>query len=232
MSDACGAIQRSRPRRQAPTTGPARRFAAGRLADPDVHLGLGLLGIALSGLPVHDHSIGPREERIFRAVNTLPDRLMGPAWIVMQAGNFGAVPVAAALAWVSGRRPLAGRLAVAGTATWASAKVVKRVYRRPRPGSLLIGTRHRGAEATGLGYVSGHAGVAVALGVTAFPDLGPAGRAGVLAGIPVVALGRMYVGAHLPLDILGGAALGLAMAGLTGRLTGRCHRVDDELPGS
>jgi undecaprenyl-diphosphatase len=192
-----------------------RQIAADLLGDPDVQLGLGLVGMALSGLPVHDHSIGPREERAFRAVNSLPDALMAPAWLGMQAGNFGAVPVTAAIALASGRRDLAARLALAGTATWAAAKAVKKVYRRPRPSSLLAGTRRRGAEATGLGYVSGHAGVAVALGVTAFPELGPKGRAGVLVGVPVVALGRMYVGAHLPLDILGGAALGLAMAGLT-----------------
>ena len=41
------------------------------------------------------------------------------------------------------------------------------------------------------------------------------GRVLVLAALPAVALMRVYVGAHLPLDIVGGAALGLAVeAGL------------------
>ena len=49
------------------------------------------------------------------------------------------------------------------------------------------------------------------LGATALPRLGPGGRALTLAAVPVVGLTRIYVGAHLPLDVAGGAALGLAI---------------------
>src|SRR5437773_1889976 len=83
--------------------------------------------------------------------------------------------------------------------------------RRLRPAILLAGTRRRGREAAGLGYLSGHAGVAVALGAAAFPRLGPGGRALTLGAVPVVGVSRIYVGAHLPLDVAGGAALGLVL---------------------
>jgi undecaprenyl-diphosphatase len=83
--------------------------------------------------------------------------------------------------------------------------------RRPRPAALLPGTRGRGRDAAGLGYLSGHAGVAVALGAAALPHLRPAARILTLTAIPTVGLTRVYVGAHLPLDIAGGAALGLAI---------------------
>ena len=147
----------------------------------------------------------------FRVVNDLPDSLYPPAWVIMQLGALGAAPAAAGAAWLAGDRKLAGRLLVGGTGTWALSKVVKRMVRRPRPAILLPGTRCRGREATGLGYLSGHAGVAVALGAAVLPRLGPAGRVLTLSAIPAVGLTRVYVGAHLPLDIAGGAALGLAI---------------------
>ena len=89
--------------------------------------------------------------------------------------------------------------------------MVKQIVRRPRPAALLAGTRGRGRDAAGLGYLSGHAGVAVALGAAALPHLSRAGCALALTAIPVVGLTRIYVGAHLPLDIAGGAALGVAV---------------------
>jgi hypothetical protein len=62
--------------------------------------------------------------------------------------------------------------------------------------------------------VSGHSAVAVALATVASPFLGRRARriAWVLAGCVCVA--RIYVGAHLPFDVLGGAALGWAAGAL------------------
>jgi undecaprenyl-diphosphatase len=180
------------------------------LADPRDRLGLGIAGLLATAGAVHRDRVGAAEARAFRAVNGLPDALYPSAWVVMQLGAFGAVPAAAAAAWRAGDGELAGRLLLGGTGAWALAKLVKQVVRRPRPADLLAGIRGRGRDASGLGYLSGHAAVAVALGAAALPRLGPAGRALALTAIPLVGLTRLYVGAHLPLDIAGGAALGLA----------------------
>ncbi len=100
------------------------------------------------------------------------------------------------------------RLLAAGTATWALAKGVKQVIRRGRPASVQPAVHVRGQAQSGDGFVSGHAAVSVALAAGAIrsvPVLDP-----VLAVLAAcVGLSRMYVGAHLPLDVLGGAALGL-----------------------
>ena len=197
------------------------RALADALADPRVQLGVGLAAlVATAGVVRHDR-VGPREARAFRAVNGLPDAWYLPAWAVMQLGAFGAIPAAAVTAWLAGDGELAGRLLAGGTGTWALSKVVKRIVRRPRPVSLLPGIRRRGRDAAGLGYLSGHAGVAVALGAAALPRLGPGGRALTLSAIPLVGLTRVYVGAHLPLDIAGGAALGLAVNAAAATRTSR-----------
>ena len=181
------------------------------LADPWIRLGAGTAALLVTAAAVRRDHVGPGEDLVFRAVNGLPDSLYPPAWVVMQLGTLGAAPAAAGEAWLAADGELAGRLLVSGAATWALSKLVKQMVRRPRPASLLPGTRCRGREAAGLGYLSGHAGVAVALGAAALPRLGPAGRALALSVIPVVGLTRVYVGAHLPLDVVGGAALGLAV---------------------
>ena len=189
------------------------------LADPRVRLGVGFATLLATAGAVHRDRVGACEVGVFRAVNGLPDALYPPAWAVMQMGAFGAVPASAAAAWRAGDGELAARLLLGGTGAWAVAKLVKQVVRRPRPVALLPGIRGRGREAAGLGYLSGHAAVAVALGAAALPRLGPTGRAVTLTAMPLVGLTRLYVGAHLPLDIAGGAALGLAADAAAGLIT-------------
>lgn len=191
------------------------------LADSRVQLGVGLAALLATAGAVHHDRVGPREARAFRVVNGLPDWVYPPVWGVMQLGAFGAIPAAAATAWLAGDGELAGRLLVGGAGTWALAKAVKQVVRRPRPVILLPDIHRRGSDASGLGYLSGHAGVAVALGAAALPRLGQVGRALTLSAIPLVGLTRVYVGAHLPLDIAGGAALGLVVNAVAGTAVGR-----------
>lgn len=172
---------------------------------------LGLAGVAATASVVQRDRVGERELQVFRAVNDLPDELFPPVWVVMQGGALGAAPAAALVARATGRPQLATDLLAAGSLAWLLSKVVKRFVQRPRPVVLVPGTRCRGQDATGLGYVSGHAAVAVALASAALPRLGPCGRAAVVTAVPAVGLARMYVGAHLPMDVVGGAALGLAV---------------------
>jgi membrane-associated phospholipid phosphatase len=198
-----------------------RRPLAAALADPRVRLGAGTAVILVTAWAARHDPISPAEATAFRAVNGLPDSIHLPAWAIMQLGTLGAAPVAAGLVWLAGERRLAGQLLAAGTGTWALAKLVKQVVRRPRPGALLPGIHYRGRPAAGLGYLSGHAGVAAALGAAAFPRLGPRGRALILIAVPAVGLTRIYTGAHLPLDIAGGMAFGLAVEAAVTFVSGR-----------
>lgn len=179
---------------------------------------VGLVGVGVSALPVRRNRIGRREERCFVAVNRLPDLLHRPAWVVMQLGALGAAPVTAAVAVVAGRRRLAVRLATNGLSAWVLAKLVKQVIRRGRPSTVMTEVRHRGPESTGLGYLSGHAAVSTALVLAAMPHLDRRIRWLAVAAAPIVGLSRIFVGAHLPLDVVGGASLGMLVDGASRRL--------------
>jgi glycosyltransferase 2 family protein len=180
-------------------------------SDPWTRLWVGVTALGLSILMVERDGVGPTERRLFGAVNRLPDGLQVPAWAVMQAGALGAAPVAAAIAHRCGRDRLARRLVVGATATWCLSKVVKRFVRRPRPAALIVDAQRRGRDQSGLGFVSGHAAVAAGMCAAAVGELGPVGRSAATATAVSVALARMYIGAHLPLDLVGGAALGIAV---------------------
>lgn len=180
---------------------------------------IGAAGLLVSAMPVRRSRVSPLETRVFRVVNRLPDAAYPAVWPVMQFGALAAAPAAAGVALLAGRRTLGVQLAVAGGGAWTAAKVVKRLRVRGRPAHLLSDVNVRGAEATGGGFVSGHAAVAAALAATAAPFVGRRlGRALRLL-VPVVGLSRLYVGAHLPLDALGGASLGFLVESAVGAVT-------------
>ena len=174
----------------------------------------GLLLVA-SVLPVERKSVPDFEAELFRWINELPDFLDGPISLVMQLGNFIAVPIAALVALVVFRRwRVALDLAISGTAAWLLARIVKESVERGRPGDLLHDVILRDAPSSGLGFVSGHAAVAAALATVVAAYLGARWTVTVIVLAALVAFARVYVGAHLPLDVVGGAAMGWAIGSL------------------
>jgi undecaprenyl-diphosphatase len=183
---------------------------------------LGVVVLTATASVIHQHRVSAAETAVFRAIN---DHTVVPfvvAWPVMQLGNFFVIPVAALAAAATRRWRLSLGLLIGGLAAYLlAADLVRRHVERGRPASLLDDVHVRGAPAHGLGFVSGHTAVATALAAIAWPYLGRRWRAVVVIAAVLVALARVYVGAHLPLDVLGGAALGLAVAGLVRLILGR-----------
>jgi undecaprenyl-diphosphatase len=173
-------------------------------------LGIALLGV--SALFARQRKVDPVERDAFRFINRLPREISGPVQIIMQAGALGATYATAGLALIAGHRRMARDLAASGTLAWLGAKGVKAVVARERPAKLLQDVQVHGAEATGLGFPSGHAAVSAALATAAGPYLPDWARPIAWIVASVVALSRIYVGAHLPVDIVGGAPLGVAAA--------------------
>jgi undecaprenyl-diphosphatase len=161
--------------------------------------------------------VSDAERQVFTAVNGLPAALHVPVWALMQLGSLGGVGAVAAVLARANHPRLATRAAVWGTATWLSAKAVKRLVRRARPGGALGTARVLGREQGGLGYPSGHAAVAATMGALVVPALPARWRPAAWAGVLAVGPARVFVGAHLPLDVAGGIAFGVGVAGV-GRL--------------
>ena len=155
------------------------------------------------------------EVRAFDALNGLPNFIWPIVWLPMQTGSFVVSLVAAVVTLiVSGDWRLSAATLLAGQAAFWGTKSVKRVVLRARP-SVLLTDVHLHERATGLGYVSGHTAVAFALGAVLAPSL-PRRWQPVAVIVPiVVAFARVYGGAHLPLDVIGGAGLGLLVGTLS-----------------
>lgn len=159
--------------------------------------------------------VSAREEALFRLVNRAPDAWFPFVVVPMQFGTYATTPVLAAVVWFTGRRPEALVLATTGTAAWIGAKVVKRVAERARPQHVLErDVVLRGPSEHGSGFPSGHAATSTVLALVLGVALGGWWWIVVATLALITWFGRMYVGVHLPLDIVGGAGIGTALAGL------------------
>ena len=200
---------------RSPPAGIARGWTDAALAVAGAAL------LLLAAQPVDPDRVPAAESAVFGVLNGTTVLPFLVVWPAMQLGNVLVVPAATLLAAAFRRWRLALELLVAGAGTYVAAKVVKGIWPRGRPAGLLSDVVIRGAAAQGRGFISGHAATLTALAVVAWPWLGRWGRIAVAVVVVVVCLARVYVGAHLPLDVLGGAALGLAVGGLVRLLFGR-----------
>ena len=151
--------------------------------------------------------------RVFGAVTALVNPLLRPVGLVLL--------IAAALVLLALTRsevfwPVVTAASAAGILAYVVDNAMKVVVDRDRPPASLSDVLFHGypTDPRGSGYPSSHTAVAVAVVVAAWPWLDRRWRAiGVFVAV-MIGLNRMYVGAHFPLDIIGGAAVGLIAGGV------------------
>ena len=179
------------------------------------HLLTGVAIVATSALLVDEYYVTSLEKTIFHAVNDLPGFLNPIVWVAMQFGNLLAIPVAFVVALVFRHWILAISFAIGGAAKLFLTWVVKEIVVRYRPAQILERLEIRDAPTQGQAFVSGHATIAVLLATLLHPyTTARWQRVTIWTLAAVTCFGRMYAGAHLPLDVIGGAGLGVAIGAI------------------
>ena len=124
-------------------------------------------------------------------------------------------PIVAIICVLLKRYRLAIAVLIATVAKLVLERGVKALVSRQRPGTSIGADVHlRGdVSATGESFVSGHAVLIAALAGLIAPYLPGRWKIVPCVVVALVMVTRVYVGAHNPLDVVCGAALGLAIAG-------------------
>ena len=183
----------------------------------------GLALLAASSYEARRPAISPTEARVFHAVNGLPNWLYWPLWLPMQFGNL-------VVGTVVGTRRRVGRRATGGSppasssrrsansaprsssaARWPTTSPI-----RQRPGTSEVGAILRGADvpSSGASFPSGHVILVAAIATVVAPAI-PVGWWWVPVVLTLLVMfGRVFVGAHNPLDVTAGLGAGLLVGGI------------------
>jgi undecaprenyl-diphosphatase len=176
-------------------------------------VGLGLLLIC--GLIARNGRVGAVERHVFRAINNLPSSLYKPLWVFQQFGNlFVALAIGVAVALILRRWWVAAAVLGAVGLKLVGERAVKEAVERSRPGTTVGVVHARGnVPLHGLSFVSGHSVIVTAVATLLTPVLRGNWKLVPWAFVVLNGVARVYVGAHNPLDVIGGAAIGVFIAG-------------------
>lgn len=182
---------------------------------------LGLAVLVACALVVRDGTVGPAELAVFRAINELPGALSAPMQGAQLLGVLAVGPVAAAVAAALRRWRLALACLLVTAEKLLAERIVWQAVSRSRPGTSIPDAIVRGDTATaGASFVSGHVVLVAGLAWVVTPYLRGRWRLVPWAVVLLVAFARLYLGAHAPLDVLGGLALGMVVGGVANLVVG------------
>ena len=177
--------------------------------------GLLILGASITG--ARRPAIPKAEVRVFHAVNGLPDWLYPVLWLPMQLGNLVVGTLAGlAVALLSGHVVVAIGVVIAAVLKLVIERVVRHrmgdaLAIRQRPLTSQVGAHRRGSDVplSGPSFPSGHVVLVAAVSCVVTPVL-PVEWAWLPFVLTLlVMVGRVYVGAHNPLDVTAGLGAGL-----------------------
>ena len=177
------------------------------------------------------------EREVLAFFNDWPDWFEPFMWVLQQPGVFLAPIVAAGIiVWFTRRwQHFLPFISILPLKLAIEKGVVKQLIDRERP-FVSIGpeVKVRGSAFDGLSFPSGHATTAFAMFILVSAFVPHRWRAVPLAGALTVAIARLYYGEHNFLDVVAGAAMGIAFATtlwfvFLNRWVGECDPVQPEM---
>ena len=171
-------------------------------------------------LLVHYLKISATEINFFKFINHLPFELGYVVKYFMYLGTYQGAILIMLIALIIKKRHLFYLLLTSSALTWLISDVVKLVVDRVRPSAILHDIITREVNIASYGFPSGHTAMITALTVVIWPYANRKYRRLLILPPILMALARMYVGVHLPLDVVGGLFLGLIIGYFTRLLLG------------
>ncbi len=184
-----------------------------------IRVAAGLAALAVLAFAATSDEVTRFEADLTRLVVDLPSSLTGALEAMRWLGSLPAVAVVTVLALAARRPRLARDLLVAGVLAEVLTAGIATLVDRGAPSDLVAGVVER-ATTDIEGFPSPTTAVAAALAAAAAPYLPRALRRLTWVGVALAGLSVVHLGAHLPLDALGGAALGWAVGAATHLLFG------------
>lgn len=165
--------------------------------------------LIITSLMAYQHTLNGWERSLFQSINNWPDSwqtFFRLASIAKEGLVLAVIAVLVAFALRHWR--LAWRLAASTVAGAFLSFILKHLVDRARPVGLLDNVHLRWSD-SGAGFPSGHVTIMTIIMLTIMPYLPTKWRWTVPVGIILVAVSRVYLGLHAPLDVVGGFAVGL-----------------------
>ncbi len=160
------------------------------------------------------------DRRLYRIIHGLPHSPLGDKYVTTLSDlgeGLGWVGAGSALAWLGvrkGRRAGAGSAIAALGTTYFVQRMVKPIFRRPRPWVdrevRVVGMRTADAS-----FPSGHTAASFAA-ATVLASFYPTAAPLVYALATGVGVSRVHLGHHFPSDVVAGAMLGLVSGSMLG----------------